>query len=105
MSKLKLSDGKTVEIRDFKNRKIARGYEDKLFADVVAVPGESIRFPAANVNAANDYLVGAMAGLSEEEVGELREEDFKAILDAINAEDPKAGAETFPEAGTGEANP
>lgn len=85
MSEVKLSTGKTVKIREFKTRKIARGYEDRLFKDVVVVPGQAMSFNAVNANDANDYLVGEMAGLTAEEVQELDEKDYKAILDAVQA--------------------
>lgn len=82
---VQLSTGKAVKIREFKTRKIARGYEDRLFKDVLVTPGQDIKFPPANVNDANDYLVAEMAGLAPEEVQELDEKDFKKVLDAVQA--------------------
>lgn len=85
MAELKLSTGETVKIRDFKTRKIARGYEDRLFKGAVVSPGQPMTFNATNANDANDYLVGEMAGLTSQQVEELDEKDYKAILDAIGA--------------------
>lgn len=103
MKQVKLSTGKTVEIREFKTRKIARGYEDALFKGVVVVPGSPISFPASNANDANDYLVGQMANLTPEEVSELSETDYKAVLDAISGDAPQG--ETFSGSGTPSENP
>lgn len=92
MTQIVISGGKTVTIREFKTRKIARGYEDRLFKGVSVTPGMPLEFNASNANDANDYLVAEMAGLTEEEVGELAESDYKEILDAIQALDKKDDA-------------
>lgn len=83
----KLQSWETLNIRDYKTRKISRGYNEILLEWSTVWADGNISVQASNSDKANDYLVREMTWLNQEEVDNLSDKDFRNVLEKINSEE------------------
>lgn len=76
--------GKAVEMQEY-TRKIDRTYNNLMFEGTDQIEGEDgkmkWKFSPSSVNAANDYLVGAMFKLEQDEVDMLKKDEYDTLLE------------------------
>lgn len=73
---------KVVEFKEVYTRKIDREFSNLLFGEGNVI-GKEVSLAPANVQKANDYLIGAMTNLTPAEIDELSVKDFDAILKVV----------------------
>ncbi len=83
--------GKEIEVKfnAFRTRKVDREYQMALSENVVIGTDGQAKFPASNVQKANDVLVMGMTNLTQAELDDISAEDYNSILAKINEEDEK----------------
>lgn len=84
------TSGRTVNIADFRTRKLDREFQEAVSDGLlVNTDGSMSPIPAKNVQRANDILVMGMTGLSQNEIDTMPTADFNEILAKINEEEVK----------------
>lgn len=73
---------KVVEFKEIYTRKIDREFSNLLFGEG-SVTGKEVSLAPANVQKANDFLIGAMTNLTPEEIDQLSVKDFDEILKVV----------------------
>ena len=71
-------------MKDFITRKINREYNALLLAGAEVGQDWAFKISANNAEIANDYLVKAMSWKTQEEIDEMRVDDFNKLLEQIN---------------------
>lgn len=90
MANFTTKSGKNFEIKEFKTRKIDREYQEIISEGMkITASGEVSNINPQNVQKANDYLISAMTGLSQNEIDEMNIEDYNEILAKINKNEEK----------------
>lgn len=82
--------GFSVEIKDFRTRKLDREYQEAISEGLsVNSDGTMSAIPVKNLQKANDLLVMGMTGLTQDEIDNLSSEDYNEILAKITEENAK----------------
>lgn len=89
----KLNNWEVIEIAEYRTRKIAREFNDHLLKWSTVSATWEVSIDATNSEKANDYLVWAMTGLTQNQIDELSDKEFKDILSKINSEESTPSGE------------
>ena len=81
----KIKEWKEITIKESITRKVTREYTKKLMWDNKVSSDWKVNFSLADTESANDYLFSEMTGLTQDEIDNLDNLDYKEIMTKVIA--------------------